>query len=132
MITGAHTSESGMDGMDHPIDDELRILRERIEDLERRLESRVQDSADASTARPDVCRLIKFPYTGLGGGQTASVDWLAATGWKTGKEQISVVYRGPSATTAGQGTDPRTGDRRTGYAAWCQATGTWDVLQEFC
>jgi len=118
--------------MDQPTYNELRILRERIEDLERRLESRVQDSADPSPGRPEICRLIRFPYSGIGGGQTARVDWLAATGWQTGTNQIAVVYRGPAASTAGQGTDPRTSDRRTGYAVWCQATGTWDVLQEFC
>ena len=112
--------------------DELRILRERLSDLDRRMESKVQDSADLQAAKPDVCRLIKFPLTGIGGGQIARVDWLGSGGWVSGNKQIQVVYRGPAATVVGQGTDPRTGDRRTGYAVWCQMTGTWDVLQEFC
>ena len=112
--------------------DELRVLRDRLEELDRRLESRVQDDGGGSNAKPDICRYVKFPLNGIGGGQTAKVDWLSGGGWMTGKDQISVVYRGPSATTVGQGTDPRTNDRRTGYAIWSQISGYWEVIQEFC
>jgi len=112
--------------------DELRIVRERLEDLDRRLESRVQDDAGGDSTRPDVLRYIKFPLNGIGGGQQAFVDWLTGAGWQTGKDQILVMYRGPAATTVGQGLDPRTNDRRTGYAIWSQISGYWEVIQEFC
>ncbi|CAB4131069.1 hypothetical protein UFOVP124_54 [uncultured Caudovirales phage] len=112
--------------------DELRILRERIEELDRRLESRVQDDAGAASSKPDILRYIKFPLGGIGGGQQAFVDWLSGGGWQTGKSQILVMYRGPAATTVGQGKDPRTNDNRTGYAVWSQISGYWEVIQEFC
>jgi hypothetical protein len=112
--------------------DEQRVLRERIEDLERRLESRIQDDGAVSSP-PDVLRYIRFPLGGIGGGQTAYVDWFAGGGgWQTGAGQLYVIYRGPATTTVGQGLDPRTSDRRTGYAAWNAPAGTWDVIQEFC
>jgi hypothetical protein len=110
---------------------ELRTLRERLEDLDRRMESRIQDDGGASSSKPDVLRYIKFPLGGIGGQQSAKVDYYA-NGWQTGKNQISVVFRGPNSVTVGQGTDPRTGTNRTGYAAWNYQTASWDVIQEFC
>ena len=116
----------------HDTYDELRLLRERMEDLERRLESRIQDDAGGSAALADVLRLIKFPLGGIGGGSTAYVDWLGGSSWNTGSSQLEVIYRGSASTTVGQGIDPRTGDRRTGYAGWNARASSWDVIQEFC
>ena len=112
--------------------DDLRVLRDRMEELNQKIESRIQDDTGSSSTKSESGRLVKFPLGGIGGGQTAKVDWLGSSGWVTGSKQITVVYRGPSTTVVGQGTDPRTGTNRTGYVLWCQQTGTWDVIQEFC
>ena len=81
----------------HDVFDELRLLRERMAELERRLESRVQDDG----AVPWAARWgapCQFLLGGIGGGQTAYVDWL---GGVLGRPSAGVdvrTYRGPAST----------------------------------
>ncbi len=117
--------------MSQDLYDELRIVRERLDEQDRLIGSLVQDDGGGGGSL-DVIRRIRFPISGIAGGATASVDWLTSDGWKTGDDQMGVYFRASSALTVGNGLDSHTGAQKEGYAGYVSQTALWEVIQELC